>query len=169
MDMLVPESLETERLILRQFQESDWKELHDYFSDAEATRYTTGRSLSEGETWRTLCSMIGHWSVRGYGPYAVIEKSSGSVLGTTGFWYPNDWPEPEIKYALATQHQRKGFASEAVKAVQRAGRKHLPELKLISFIHSNNAPSINLAKSVGATFEGERSFRGATWHLFRHP
>ena len=165
----VPLELETERLVLRQFEEEDWRCLHKYYSDAEATRYTVGRAFTEGETWRTMCSMIGHWQVRGYGPYALIEKSSSLLLGTVGFWYPNDWPEPEIKWALAADYWGKGFASEAGREVQSIGRQYLPEIPLISFIHPDNHPSMKLAERLGAVLENEIPFRGNIWKVYRHP
>ena len=125
--------------------------------------------LSEGETWRTMATMIGHWHLRGYGPYAVEEISSEKVIGTVGFWYPNDWPSPEIKWALSRQHWGKGFASEATRAVQAIGLEYLKEIALISFIHEENYPSIKLAESVGALFEKKLEFRGAVWNIHRHP
>ncbi|WP_207060929.1 GNAT family N-acetyltransferase [Motiliproteus sp. SC1-56] len=169
MEFLVPDHLETERLILRQFRDEDWKDLHHYYSSAEATKFTVGREFTEGETWRTMCGMVGHWQVRGYGPYALEEKSSGRVLGTAGFWYPNDWPSPEIKWALAPEHWGKGYASEAARAVQNAGLSHLPDISLISFINAENTASIRLAHAIGAKFEKEVLFRGANWHIYRHP
>lgn len=169
MKFSVPESLETQRLILRQFRDDDWHALHAYFSSPEATRFTVGRAFTEGETWRTMCSMVGHWQIRGYGPYALEEKETGQVIGTAGFWYPNDWPEPEIKWALAPEYWGKGYASEAARAVQAAAHEHLPDTRLISFIHSENHSSIHLAQAVGAMFEVEVEFRGASWHLYRHP
>lgn len=169
MSFLVPEKLETDRLTLRQFREADWQDLHEYYSDEQATRYTFGRLFTEGDTWRMMCSMIGHWQVRGYGPYAVEERLSQKVLGTVGFWYPRDWPEPEIKWALAARHWGKGFASEAARAVQAAGRRHMPEISLISLIHPDNLASIRLAGAIGASFEREVIYQGSTWHVYRHP
>ncbi len=165
----VPEQLETDRLSLRQFREEDWKDLHAYYSDPVAMRHTIGRPLSEGETWRTMSGMIGHWQLRGYGPYAVVEKASNVVLGPVGFWYPHDWPSPEIKWGLAPAYQGKGFASEAARAVQAAGLKYLPEIRLISLIHPDNQPSIQLALAVGARLEKKIEFRGESWPVFRHP
>ncbi|WP_257275337.1 MULTISPECIES: GNAT family N-acetyltransferase [unclassified Endozoicomonas] len=169
MDFLVPSELETERLILRQFQDDDWRDLHEYYSDTVATKFTTGREFTEGETWRTMCGMIGHWQIRKYGPYAVVSKDSGKVLGPVGFWYPNDWPAPEIKWALAPRYWGKGYAKEATIAVQVAGREHIPNLPLISFINSENIPSIKLAESVGAVFSKATEFRGGIWHIYQHP
>lgn len=169
MQITVPLQLETSRLLLRQFKHEDWPAMHAHFSDIECTQHTFGRALTEGESWRAMASIVGHWSLRGYGPYAVQDKSSGVVLGSVGLWYPNDWPEPEIKWALTRQFWGRGFASEAVRAVQAMALVYAAQLRLISFIKAINTPSILLAKSVGATLEQEREFRGANWLLFRHP
>ena len=165
----IPDTLETERLQLRRFQESDWRDLHAYYSDAEAVRYTLGKPATEGGTWRTLATMIGHWEMRGYGPYAVVEKASGRVVGPVGLWYPGDWPEPEIKWALVPDCQGRGYATEAARAVQAMARVRLPELHLISLINADNAPSIAVARRLGAEFEREHPFRAGVWHIYRHP
>jgi len=166
---LIPHVLETGRLRLRPFENDDWRALHEYFSDEECTRYTFRRALTEAATWRAMAGMAGHWLLRGYGPYAVEEKSTGMVLGTVGPWYPLEWPEPEIKWALARRHWGKGYASEAVRAVQRMAHQHLPQLRLISLIDSRNEASIRLALAVGATLEREMEFAGGPFHLYRHP
>ena len=114
-----------------------------------------------------MCCMIGHWQLRGYGPYAVEDKNSNRVLGPVGLWYPNDWPSPEIKWALATRYWGKGYAAEAARAIQQAGREHLPWSLVVS--SAKNQASIRLAKAIGATFERELMFRGGKWHLYRHP
>lgn len=166
---LIPQVLETGRLRLRPFAHDDWRALHEHFSDAECTRYTFRRALTEAATWRAMASMAGHWLLRGYGPYAVEEKTTGSVLGTVGPWYPLEWPEPEIKWALARRHWGRGYASEAVRAVQRVALEHLPQLRLISLIDSRNEASIRLALAVGARFEREMEFADAPFHVYRHP
>ncbi|MCX7148293.1 MAG: GNAT family N-acetyltransferase [Rhodocyclales bacterium] len=166
---LVPRRLETDRLLLRMFVEEDWRALHEHYSDAECTRYTFRRALTEAGTWRAMASMAGHWQLRGYGPYALEEKSTKAVLGAVGLWYPLEWPEPEIKWALARRHWGKGYASEAVRAVQRMARECMPDLSLISLIDSQNAASIRLALAAGATLERELEFAGSPFHIYRHP
>ena len=169
MNIEIPTEIKTDRLLLRQFKDEDWKDLHLHYSDIEATRYTYGKSLTEGETWRTMSGMIVHWYLRGYGPYAVEETGSGRVLGTVGFWYPNDWPSPEIKWALAKPYWGKGYASEATRAIQTVVLVYRPDISLISLIHNDNKASIKLAESVGASLEKIIEFRGSTWNLHRHP
>jgi RimJ/RimL family protein N-acetyltransferase len=168
MNYLTPESLETDRLLLRMFQEDDWRALHKYYSDEACMKYTVGRALTEGETWRAMAAMIGHWQLRRYGSYALEEKSSRQVIGVAGLDYPNDWPEPEIKWGLIRDFWGRGYASEAVRAIKKMWIDYLPELPLISLIHPNNTNSVNLAKAVGAFFERDHDFRGDTWSIYRH-
>jgi len=166
---LIPELLETPRLRLRPFVHDDWRAMHEHYSDPECTRFTFGRAFSEAGTWRAMASMVGHWQLRGYGPYAIEEKSTAAMLGTVGLWYPVGWPEPEIKWALARRHWGRGYAGEAVRAVQRMAREQLPQLRLVSLIDSRNQASIRLALAVGATLEREMEFAGAPYHVYRHP
>jgi RimJ/RimL family protein N-acetyltransferase len=168
MDYLIPEIIETNRLILRTFKDDDWSDLHELYSDSECTKYTIQKILTEGETWRTMAGMIGHWQLRGYGPYAVENKHTGKVMGPVGLWYPNDWPEPEIKWAISRANWGQGFASEAAWAVKQMAVNYIPELSLISLIYSGNERSKKLAVTLGAKLEKEIEFRGQTAHIYRH-
>jgi len=169
MDYLVPENIETERLSLRQFLDEDLEDIHAYYSDKKATKFTFGRPLTKAESWRAMASMIGHWQLRGYGPYAIENKTNKKIIGIAGYWYPNDWPEPEIKWALIPRYWGKGYAKEAALAIQKTAIKYIPEISLISFIHSDNAASIKLAHSINAVVEKQVEFRGGNWHIYRHP
>jgi len=168
MKYLIPESLLTKRLYLRMFKESDWKDIHEYYSDPECARYTSGKELKENESWQKMAALVGHWQLRNYGSYAIEEKSFGKVIGIAGLDYPNDWPEPEIQWGLSHQFWGKGYAREAVMAVKKMTAVHLPDLSLVSLIHPENLNSINLAKAVGAFFEKEYFFRDDIWHIYRH-
>ncbi len=168
MRLRMPETIETERLTLRQFRDSDCEDLKAYYTDPECMRFTTGRALEDWECWRTMATMVGHWSLRGYGPYAVEIKESGIVAGPVGLWFPDDWPEPEIKWGIRRSCWRQGIAREAASAVHSTAAKNMPELHLISLIVSGNAASVALARSMGATLEGEMPFRGKYAEIYRH-
>jgi RimJ/RimL family protein N-acetyltransferase len=169
MNAIVPLQIDTERLLLRQLVEEDWHALHEHYSDEDAVRFTLGNALTEGETWRTMAAMVGHWQLRGFGPYAVELKACKSVLGTVGYWYPNDWVEPEINWALSRQYWGNGYASEAARAVQKVSIECFAESPLISFINANNQPSIKLATAIGATLENKIELPDGDWHIYRHP
>lgn len=169
MNFVIPQQLQTARLTLRFFEENDWRDIHEHYSDEICTQYTFGRALTEAESWRAVASMAGHWYLRGYGPYVVTDRCSKAIMGVVGLWYPNDWPEPEIKWLLRRRYWGKGFACEAAHAVKLMAAEYVPDLSLISFIDSRNSASIKLAKSIGAKFEKSVDFRNGTWHIYRHP
>lgn len=168
MQFTIPEQIESERLILRTFRHEDWNDLFLYYSDEDTTRYTIGRTLNEAETWRTMAGMVGHWTLRGFGPYALEEKQSGKVIGVTGLWYPNDWPEPEIKWGLAKTYHRQGYAYEAARRVKLMIKEFLPGTIPISLINCKNEPSIQLALALGCTAEKNILFRGMECTIYRH-
>ena len=128
MNYLIPEQLETKRLILRMPRLDDWKDIHEYYADPECTTYTTRRPLTESESWEKLVALAGHWLLRRYGPYVLQVKDLNRVIGIAGLDYPNDWPEPEIQWGLARKFWGKGYASEAARAVKEMAATHLPDL-----------------------------------------
>ena len=168
MTYLIPESIETERLILRTFKEDDWRDLYVLYSDAETTKYTIRRTLNEDDTWRTMAAFIGHWQLRAYGPYAVEAKASGKVLGHVGLWYPHAWPEPEIMWSLARPYWGQGYAGEAARAVKAMTLESMPDVSFISLIDKDNQRSKRLAEALGAKYEKEILFKDHVAHIYRH-
>lgn len=167
-EFTIPQRLESERLILRPFVEADWRSMHAHYAHPECTRYTLGRVLSEGESWRLTATLAGHWLLRGYGPYALEDRASGTMIGAAGLWHPVDFPEREIKWALHPDWWGLGYASEAARCVLRMAQTVYPEQPPISFIDRDNAGSIRVALAVGAAFEREMDFRGRRFQVFRH-
>jgi len=164
----IPEWISTNRLDLVKVTIEDWPSLHDFYKDVEATRYTTGRPLSEGESWRIVAALIGHWEIHGYGPYTLKLKDSGTIVGIVGLWYPGDWPEPEIMWSLIPGFSGQGYAYEAALAVRTMAAELLPELHLISLIFEENMASRKLAESLEATLESRILFRDKEALIYRH-
>ncbi|MEL6947453.1 MAG: GNAT family N-acetyltransferase, partial [Pseudomonadota bacterium] len=91
--------LETERLILRGWREEDVEAIRAITTDEEAARYIGGVA-QPWQAFRSVCTQIGHWQLRGFGFFAVEEKATGQCLGWAGCWRPDGWPENEIGYSL---------------------------------------------------------------------
>lgn len=168
MSYKIPEQLKTKRLRLRKFKEADWRDLYAYYSDAECMKYTSGKALTDWETWRAVATMVGHWELRGFGPYAMEELKSGKVIGPVGMWYPLEWPEPEIKWGLARAYWGQGYAREAAEAVRAMATAHVPEYDLISLIVADNTNSIKLAETLGAVYEKTIPFKDGEALIYRH-
>ena len=65
--------LETRRLWLRPPQLADFEPLCELMADEEVTRFIGGVQ-SPALVWRSLCGIVGHWQLRGYGLFSVMEK-----------------------------------------------------------------------------------------------
>lgn len=155
----IPETLETPRLHLRKFALGDWEDLCVVWRDPDCTRYTLGQPAPDWLTWRLMSGLVGHWELRGYGPYAAVEKSSGRAMGPVGLWYPGDWPEPECQFSLGKAYWGKGYATEAAEAVLRMTEAHLPWTRLISMIAPENTASMALSRRLGGKLEKTIPFR----------
>ena len=59
-----------------------------------------GGPCDREDAWRKFAAYPGHWALRGFGPWAIEEKSSGAFVGLSGLWFPEGWYAPEITWAL---------------------------------------------------------------------
>ena len=152
--------LETERLILRMLREEDFEAYAELSADPEVIRFLGGKPLTRLEAWRHMAGTIGHWYLRGYGPWAVEEKSSGQFIGRIGFHYPETWPAFELGWTLARHAQGKGYATEGARraleyAFTEMGRDHV-----ISLIAPDNVRSMKVAERLGEKVEGKTELLG---------
>jgi RimJ/RimL family protein N-acetyltransferase len=160
MEMRVP-TLTTERLLLRPFIEDDVAPLHALMQDADVMRYVGDRRVPTlQETWRAVAGWIGHWALRGYGLWAVVERDTGEVIGRAGLINPIDWPGPEVGYLLGKRWWGRGYATEAAAAAMAWGFTTIGFERLISLIDPANAPSIAVAERLGETLLGETGLLG---------
>ena len=159
--------LETERLILRGWrEETDFETYAAMMADPDVMRFLLGEPMSRFEAWRSMAFMVGHWTLRGYGHWAVEERATGRFVGRVGFLNPDGWPGFEIGWTLAREHWGKGFATEAARralthAFDEMGRDHV-----ISLIDPDNAASIAVATRLGETHESEFDLMGKQVRIY---
>ena len=154
-------TLETERLILRMFREEDFEQHARICSDPEVMRYLgEGRPLNRFEAWRSLAMILGHWQLRGYGPWAVEERATGNFIGRIGFFYPEGWPGFELGWVLGRESWGKGYASEGARRALRYAFTEMGRDHVISLIHPGNIASIKVAERLGEEVEGQTELFG---------
>ena len=147
--------LETERLRLRQFRESDFPIYEAWCANPDLMRYLGGRTFGTNEAWRHMAYILGHWQMRGYGYYAVEEKESGRLVGRVGFTDAQGWPGFELGWTLAPDVRGRGYATEAARFLLGYAFEQLERPHVISLIHPDNAPSRRVAERLGERIEGE--------------
>ena len=111
--------IETERLMLRQWQGRDMAPNTAMLSDPGTARFITvdGKPVIDEMTgWRHAVVMAGHWALHGAGMFVVEEKSSGKFVGRVGPWLPPGWPGFEVGWGIAREFRGKGYAVEAARA-----------------------------------------------------
>jgi RimJ/RimL family protein N-acetyltransferase len=116
-----------------------------------------------------MAAVVGHWSLRGYGTWAVEDRATGAYVGWCGLWFPEGWPEPELGYALVRAAQGRGLATEAALAARAFAYETLGWSTLISFIDLRNQSSQRVAERLGARCESTRLLRGMEGGIYRHP
>jgi RimJ/RimL family protein N-acetyltransferase len=148
-------TVETPRLRLRPLQASDAEPLMEIHQDPEVIKYVLLGAPPGGITvaWRNIAMMIGHWHLRGYGPWAVAEKSTGQVIGRVGLWNPDGWPGIELGWIIRRSRWDNGFATEAARAALQWAWENVETDHIISVIQPDNARSIRVAEKIGECFE----------------
>ncbi len=144
--------LNTARLLLRGFQDTDFEAVAAMYAEPDFAQFITfnGQPYGIDMAWRTICTMAGHWVLRGYGFWAVEEKSSGALVGFVGPHYPADWPGQEVGWAIAKPHWGKGYATEAARAAIDYAARVLGWRHVIHVIHPDNVRSAAVALKLGS-------------------
>lgn len=161
-------TLETERLWLRPWRGDDLDPFASFLADGAEARFIGG-PLSREDAWRRIATLIGHWTLRGFGNWAIEDKRSGAFVGYGGLWYPEGWPEPELMWGLVPAFRGLGYATEAASRARAYAYGELGWPTIVSYIAPENAPSRAVAARLGARPDGKFELRGAVVDVWRHP
>jgi ribosomal-protein-alanine N-acetyltransferase len=152
--------LTTNRLVLRQFRDSDAGDVFMIFTDPRVTRFhnvETMTSLGQANELvdRRISLYPNNWGVR----WAITLLSGpDQVIGSCGFNLPlRDFRLAEVGFELYPQYWRQGLMSEALRAVidYAYSDRYIIEINRIQAMTSlNNLASINLLQKFGFQQEG---------------
>ncbi|MEJ6710374.1 MAG: GNAT family N-acetyltransferase [Amylibacter sp.] len=166
--MITIPTLETERLILRAPSEDDHsREVLFYGSDH--AKFVGGQRSAMG-AWDAIVGRLGHWVMRGYGFWHLVDRETGQYVGRCGFINPFGWPEREIGWSLMPDALGDGYATEAAIAVRNYAYNTLGWTTAISLIDPASTPSKGVAERLGASCETTfEHIEFGTMHIWRHP
>lgn len=153
-DLQLGPTLETERLILRPPQRSDFDGVAELLGDEEAARYIGGH-MPRAAAWRKFLQMPGAWAIQGFAMFSVIDKTSGEWLGQAGPWQPEGWPGTEVGWSFKRASWGHGYAHEAAVAAIDWAFDHLQWSEVIHSIDPDNHASQALAERLGSTKRGQ--------------
>lgn len=159
--------LETERFILRPFEENDLQDLYEYGSQ---------EGIGESAGWRHHGSM--EESRRALEIYmktpdvlAIELRENHKVVGHIGVYADSVGDDPQVKelgFVLNRDYHRRGIMTQVVERVLRAVFEDTEVLKVYACCFTDNFASKGLIEKCGFTLEGRgKYFSGSLNQRFR--
>jgi RimJ/RimL family protein N-acetyltransferase len=146
--------LETERLIMRRWRESDWAPFADLNADPETMRYfpnTLDRAASDA----MIETIEARFERQGFGFWALEVAATGTFIGFTGL---NPLPDGvpgaggvEVGWRLARHAWHQGYATEAARAALGVAFDNLGLPAVWSMTAVLNGPSLAVMRRLGLT------------------
>jgi len=143
---------------LRPFTASDHDAIHAVYADPEVMQYVGhGAHRTTAETARALRAYADALQTRGYGFVAVVERSSGVLIGDAGL-HPlgGRGPDIELGYTLARAAWGHGYGTEAAGALVAHAFGALGRPRVMAQVEPENERSRHVLEKVGMTVVGER-------------
>jgi RimJ/RimL family protein N-acetyltransferase len=152
-------NLETERLILRPWQDEDRAPMAAMCADPEVM-WDYPQVSSRAESDARIARYHEAYVRLGYGRLPVLSRSDGSFLGYCGIMpvFPGHPMEPgvEIGWRLIRAAWGHGYATESARACLDHGFAQIGLAEVLSYTRHDNIRSENVMKRLGLTFLPDR-------------
>lgn len=139
---------DTARLALRALRPTDAARLCRIYANPDVMRFMTPPPASvDAEADALRAHAERYYRALGYGLWAVVERSTGDVIGRAGLlrFELLGRPQVEVSYLFAREHWGKGYATEATAAVVRHAFDALAIDRLFALVHPDNYASAAVA------------------------
>ena len=150
-----PDSIETERLLIRPFSLEDADAFLPLVSLPEVLRFTGESPLASADEARELLKdrQLRDYELYGYGRMACIEKASGRLIGFSGLKYLDDIRETDVGYRFLPEAWGKGYASESTAAIMEVHPAQFGLTRIIGLVDPENRASVRVLRKCGLTYE----------------
>lgn len=142
--------IETNRLILREYTLDDFDNLYEIVSDPETMRHYP-KPFDEERTRDWIEWNLENYKNYGFGLWVVTLKETGEFIGDCGISIQNIDGEllPEIGYHIHKKYWRRGFGSEAARAVRDWAFENTDYNCIYSYMKYTNVGSYSTAIANG--------------------
>jgi RimJ/RimL family protein N-acetyltransferase len=164
--------IETERLVLRAHKAADFDRYAEMWAEPGVARFIGGVPFSREDSWSRFLRQAGVWQHLGFGFFAIEEKATGLFVGEAGFHDLHRQMEPSIEgtleagWALMSNGQGWGYATEAMTAAMAWGGAAFPGHKMTCIIDPDNLPSLRVAGRLGFVELTRTQYKGNPIVLF---
>ena len=150
-------SLTTERLVLRDFRESDWQAVHKYGSDPQVVRHVEFGPNTKEETRSFIKRAVASQKEEPRRSYelAVVLRAKDRLIGGCSIYISNpDHREGSIGYIFNRHFWRQGYATETARALLGFGFDKLGLHRIFSTCDPRNIASKRVLEKIGMQREG---------------
>jgi ribosomal-protein-alanine N-acetyltransferase len=151
-----PFPLETRRLLLREFRDSDETAIHEYAQDREVTRYTDfgPNTIEQTRAFLQTCLASQERWPRESISLAIELKLETRLIGGIGFVnIDSDMRTGKFGYVLHRAYWGKGFATEAASALLNFGFEILFLHRIVALCDVRNGASSHVLEKLGMRCE----------------
>ncbi len=153
--------IETPRLRLTAFTERHFERYASMLADPACTRWVgDGHALDRMNAWRSMAMLLGHWRLRGFGMWALENRTDGTFVGRAGLLRPEGWPDIELGWMLCTDQRHQGYATEASQAALQFAWDHLHMPRVISLIRPDDESARRVTGRLRGEYVEDKSFLG---------
>lgn len=153
--------LETDRLLLRRWQDSDREPFAAINADPRVMEFFPS-TLTREESDQLIDSIESHFDNRGFGLFATENKADHALIGFIGLhvasFQAHFTPCVEIGWRIAAPYWGKGLATEGSREVIRFAFEWLKLESLVSFTVPENIASRRLMEKLGMTHDPKDDF-----------
>ena len=142
--------IKTERLIIRNFENTDWQAVHEYTSDINAMRYIPEGVFTEEIAKDFVMKNMGDNAKN----FPVVLADESYLIGHIVFHKYFGEHTYEIGWVFNPKFHNKGFASEAALAVLKFGFEKMRLHRIIATCQPENTPSYRVMEKIGMRREG---------------
>jgi RimJ/RimL family protein N-acetyltransferase len=161
--------IETNRLILREFQHTDLKELAPILADPKVMRFSQTGVNSVEQVQEKIQGFITCYKEFGFGKWAVVLKENNQLLGYCGIAIEqiDDKDEKELGYRIDSRYWGQGLATEAASATIGYGFEQLNLPYVLGIVERVNLASVKVLEKVGMRYEKITIFHRVEMDVYR--
>ena len=165
--------IHTARLTLRGHRVEDFDALVAMWADSSVVRFIGGKPSTRDETWSRLLRYAGHWSLLGFGFWAVELTAESRFVGDVGFadWKREISPSldgmPEGGWVFSPDVHGMGIANEAVQAALAWMDTRFKGATTSCIISEDNVASVRVAQKNGYREFARSDFKGSVVVQYR--
>jgi len=159
--------IETDRLLLRKFNNDDGIHFFQMNADPEVIKYTGDVPFKDINAAQIFIETYNTYSTTDVGHWAVIRKYDQEFLGWCGLKYHPKDRVVDIKFCFYRCYWNNGYATESTKAVIHYAFNILKYPFIIAYAHIDNIASHQVIKKCNMLFSNNLDYDNLPVKLYR--